>query len=404
MTSDNSQPPHSPLLDHCPPALEATAYYDPEWFQREQRGIWARGWIYVGRVTDFPAQTLKRVTVADQNLFVASDPAGHLRAFYNTCRHRGSALCVAEEEPFNGKLIRCPYHAWAYNIEGGLVSTAFGTPTADFDKQEHGLFAVALKVWNGFVFLCLRDNPPAFEPDLGASILDNWPMDALLTGHVFEKRLACNWKVFWENYNECLHCPGVHPALSQRVPVYRQGIMAANEAEGWTPETPAQAALQEGAVSWTVNGQSCGPEFPGLTAQERAQAHTFVTLYPSLYIVAHVDYVRAVTVVATGPEETVLRAQWLFAPETLNLPGFDLANVTDFATQVMKEDGQACEINQQGLKSSKFIQGRLMPQEFDVRGFQQWVVAALQEAEAASDSDADAQPGEAPQSSSPKPA
>ena len=104
------------------------------------------------------------------------------------------------------------------------------------------------------------------------------------------------------------------------------------------------------------------------------------------------DYVRAVTVTAVGPEETILRAQWLFSPQTLAAPGFDLSNVTDFATQVMIEDGQVCELNQQGLRSSRFTHGRLMPQEFDVYGFQQWVLESLAQVEA----DADAKPKSTP--------
>lgn len=370
-------PTGSPLLDHCPASLPAAAYYEQDWFDREQRNLWAKTWLYAGRVSDFATGTLNRVELAQENLMIACDSEGHLSAFHNTCRHRGSELCVEHVQPYNGKIIRCPYHAWSYNNQGALVSTAFGVPTEDFDKADYSLFSVPMKIWNGFVFLCLDDRPPAFEPDLGLSILNNWPMDELVVGHVFEKRLACNWKVFWENYNECLHCPGVHPTLTQRVPVYRRGIMSASEAQNWTPETPAEAALEDGTVTWTVSGQPCGPEFEGLSDDERATAHTFVTLYPSLYIVAHVDYVRAVNVISVSPEETLLRAQWLFRPQTLQQPNFDLKDVTDFATQVMIEDGQACELNQRGLRSSKFTRGRLMPQEFDVYGFQQWVLSHL---------------------------
>ena len=370
-------PTGSPLLDHCPASLPAAAYYEQEWFDREQRDLWAKTWLYAGRVSDFATGTLNRVELAQENLMIACDSEGHLSAFHNTCRHRGSELCVEHVQPYNGKIIRCPYHAWSYNNQGALVSTAFGVPTEDFDKADYSLFSVPMKIWNGFVFLCLDDRPPAFEPDLGLDILNNWPMDELVVGHVFEKRLACNWKVFWENYNECLHCPGVHPTLTQRVPVYRRGIMSVSEAQNWTPEAPAEAALEDGTVTWTVSGQPCGPEFEGLSDDERATAHTFVTLYPSLYIVAHVDYVRAVNVISVSPEETLLRAQWLFRPQTLQQPNFDLKDVTEFATQVMIEDGQACELNQRGLRSSKFTRGRLMPQEFDVYGFQQWVLSHL---------------------------
>ena len=121
-------------------------------------------------------------------------------------------------------------------------------------------------------------------------------MRDLVTGHVMVKEIACNWKVFWENYNECLHCPGIHPELCDMVPVYDKGLMAPNEAPDWSPDAQADAGpLKPGARTWTMNGKPCGPEFPDLTDAQRLAGHTFVTLWPTMYVVAHVDYVRAVS-------------------------------------------------------------------------------------------------------------
>ncbi len=382
-TKDHDQmnvrsPESSPLLGHCPPSLPAKAYYDGAWFDRESMAIWARNWVYAGRIDAFRPRTIRRIDIAGDNVIVACDDNNALRAYFNTCRHRGAELCSAHQQDYNGRLIRCPYHAWAYDNEGALVSTGYATPTHDFDKALHGLFPVALHQWNGCVFLCLADTPPPFEPDMGVAALDNWPMDRLVTGHILEKQLACNWKVFWENYNECLHCPGIHKGLSDMVPIYRKGIMSDEEDADWSADQGHNAALKDDARSWTVNGQACGPEFPDLTPRERAIAHNFVTIYPSTYIVAHVDYVRIVSMTPLAPEITQLRAEWLFLPETLAQAGFDLANVTDFATTVLLEDGAACEMNQRGLKSSRFEQGRLMPQEFDIHAFHKWVLNQLE--------------------------
>ncbi|MEZ5911890.1 MAG: SRPBCC family protein [Paracoccaceae bacterium] len=87
-------------------------------------------------------------------------------------------------------------------------------------------------------------------------------MDSLITGHRIERRLACNWKVFWENYNECLHCPGLHPELCDMVPVYSRGIMAASEAPDFDAAAPATGPLKPGARSWTMSGAPCGLNFP----------------------------------------------------------------------------------------------------------------------------------------------
>ena len=126
-----------------------------------------------------------------------------------------------------------------------------------------------------------------------------------------------------------------------------------------------------------MNGKACGPEFEALTADERNAGHTFVTIYPTMFVVAHVDYIRIVSLHPCGPERTRLRAEWLFPAETLASPNFDLANVVDFATIVLRQDGEACEMNQRGLKSPAYSQARLMPEEYEIHNFQNWVMREM---------------------------
>jgi Rieske 2Fe-2S family protein len=367
--------PASPLLDHCQPSLPSKSYFDPDWYREEQARIWATSWIYAGRLNDLPPMTMRRLDVAGQNLILVRDRDGAVTAFHNTCRHRGSELCAGPERRLNSRLISCPYHQWSYDFSGRLVRTPFISITPDFRPEDFSLFAVHVTLWNGFIFLSLADDPPDFAeaPDLGMHALDNWPMERLLTGHVMVTELACNWKIFWENYNECLHCPGIHPELSAAVPIYGKGYMATNEAPGWEPAQELATALRDGSSTWSMNGQTCGPEFSDLTPAERDAGQTFVTLLPTMFIVAHVDYVRAVSLKPLSPERTELRAEWLFLPETLAQPDFDLHNIVDFATLVMRQDGEACEMNQRGLRSPKFREGVLTPQEFDVYRFQEWI-------------------------------
>ena len=365
-------------MDHCPETLPASAYFDEAWFQREQRAIWARNWVNVGRSADLPPATMRRIEVAGQNLILCKDRDSRLSGFHNTCRHRGAELCAQDEQPM-GKLITCKYHNWSYASDGRLVSTAHATPTNDFDKSAHGLFRVAVREWNGFIFCCLADDPPPLSPDMGLTALDNWPMAQLVTGHRLVKEMACNWKIFWENYNECLHCPGVHPELCDLVPIYNKGIMSSREANDWTPDATRGPVLKDGAVTWTADGKACGPEFPHLTPEERANGFNFVTLYPTMFIVGHVDYVRSVTLKPIGPERTLLTAEWYFSQETLDQPGFSAAEVAAFATIVMNQDAEVSELNQRGLRSSKFQTGRLMPQEFDIHNFHKWVMSQLAE-------------------------
>jgi Rieske 2Fe-2S family protein len=369
--------PLSPVMDHCPPTLPARAYHDAAWFRQEERTIWARNWVAAGRLNDLAPGRMKKLRVGGASVILCRAPDGALSAFHNLCRHRGAELCAGDEAPV-GKLIRCPYHAWSYAVEDGrLVAVGHARPTADFRKEDHGLLPVRTEVWNGFVFVNLAEDPGPLQPDLGRDILQNWPMAGLITGHRMVKDMACNWKVFWENYNECLHCPGIHPELCEMVPLYATGVMAANEAPGWTPADPARPNLREGAVSWTPDGQACGPEFADLTAAERQGGYTFVTLYPTMFIVAHVDHVRAVTLEPTGPESTRLTAEWYFPQATLDQPEFDVAGVAAFAGIVMAQDAAACELNQRGLRSPAWRQGTLMPEEYAIHDFHKWVLEEM---------------------------
>lgn len=364
----------SPLLTHCPETLPRAAYLDADWYARELATLWSRNWVCVGRVADFPPGTIRPVTVAGASVLVAHSPQG-ISAFHNTCRHRGAELCAAEQ-PL-GRLITCPYHAWSYAAEDGrLISVAHATPTSDFIYENNGLRPVSRVKWNGFLFLNLNPQGP-LNPDLGLTALDNWPMDILLTGHRHERILDCNWKVFWENYNECLHCPGIHPELCDMVPIYGKGIMSAPEAPDWTPDQPPPPNLKPGAQTWTMSGQPCGPTFPGLTPAQRQAGYTFVTLYPTTYIVAHIDHVRAVRLEPLGPQRTRLVAEWYFTPETLAQPGFDAAKVAAFASIVLQQDGDAVEMNQRGIRSPAYEKGRLMPQEFDIHRFHNWVLTQI---------------------------
>lgn len=373
--------PLSPRLTHCPEGLPRAAYMDQDWYQREMATIFARQWVMIGREVDFTVGKMRRVTVGEAQLIVVRDAAGALAAYHNSCPHRGSELCRKPEEDVR-KLIRCPYHAFAFAAnDGRLISTAHAVPTDDFDKSAHGLRPVPLRVWNGFLFLNLAADPGVIFSDVGLNTLDNWPMDSLVTGHHWEHDIACNWKTFWENYCECLHCPGIHPELCDLVPLYGKGIMSPPEMAGWTPEGPDVPLMKEGAMTWTLDGKPCGPIFQGLTPADIKQGYGFASLWPSAYVVAHVDYVRAVRIVPLGPERTRLVAEWYFAPETLAQPGFDPADVAAFAKIVLDQDCEAAEMNQRGMRSPAFRAARLMPEEYDIHRFQQWVLAELEQQE-----------------------
>jgi len=365
--------------------LPARFYYDPARYDLELAAIWRREWFYLCRETELPDPLCFQVfDVLGQSVLLLRDEGGALRAFHNTCRHRGAELCQAREGRLKSKLLVCPYHQWAYALDGRLVRTPHVGETAGFRRADYPLYEIALQRWRGFVFASLAADPPPFEAafDPGPATLANWPLERLVVGHTFRKELACNWKLFWENYNECLHCPGIHPELCDLVPLYDRAIMGPQDAPDWRAHLdnsdPRYAGgLRAGAETWSADGRAAPLGFPGLTAEERGAGHTFVTLLPTAFIVAHVDYVRIVRLLPLAPERTELLAQWLFLPEALAEPGFDLDNIVRFAVTVMSQDGAACELNQRGLKAAPHERGVLVAQEYELARLHAWIEARL---------------------------
>ncbi len=372
-------------LKRSEPTLPAIWYYDASHHDRELREIWYRQWVYVCRSDALSdPMTFRTVEIGTQNILVLRDAGGTIRAFHNTCRHRGSRLCTQDAGRMKSSLIVCPYHQWSYASDGRLVRTTSIAEAPDFDRDDYALFDVHVLEWRGCVFVCLADEPPSIDESFSRrnEVFSRWPLETLSTGHSWRKTMACNWKTFWENFNECLHCPNVHPELCELVPIYGRRISKVRDAPDWqehmaTGDPGYVGGLREGAESWTSDGSPAGDTLAGLGAAEVAMGQTYFVSLPSAFIACHADYMRIVRILPLGAEATEVQAEWLFPPETLTRPDFDLAKVVDFGILVMEQDATASELNQQGLRSIRFEKGVLMPEEHHVFDFQNWVRGCL---------------------------
>jgi glycine betaine catabolism A len=365
--------------------LESSWYFDRAHYQRELASIWRRNWVYLCRADSLPPPpSYRSFRIGDQPIIVVRDKAGEVRAFYNTCRHRGSTLCAEHAGRLPTGHITCPYHAWTYRLDGSVAKIPSRRPPGYLDTTQLSLYPVALRNWRGFLYVNLGGEAAAGEDHFNSNhdSFGNWPLEELVVGRTLTKPLHCNWKVFWENYNECLHCPGVHPGLSSLVPIYKRGIMEPRDDPEWRShagnEDPGFAGgLRRGAATWSLDGRPVGAEFPGLSADERRLGYHYMTSLPSHYIVLHVDHVRSTRLLPLGPETMELEIEWLFPRATLDDPRADIARACDFSAQVMAEDGAVCELTQKGLHSAPHTHGQLMPEDYDVYRFQQWVRGQL---------------------------
>ncbi len=370
-------------LEHT---LPSAWYHEPAQYARELESIWYRQWVYLCRAATLPeVRSFRTFTLGTQPLLLVRDEAGELRAYYNTCRHRGAALCPEPEGRLPAGGITCPYHGWNYRLNGELARLPSTGRAHYIERERHGLYPVAVRLWRGFVYVNLGGAAgPAFDDNFNANSAQfaRWPLEELVPGHRMHKRVRCNWKVFWENYNECLHCPGIHPGLVDMVPIYRRGIMEERDDPAWASREAGddplyRGGLKRGAVTWTADGLSLGNEFPALTAPERQAGYHFMTSLPSQYLVLHVDHVRSSRLLPLGPEEMELEVEWLFPKATLADASIDIMKACDFSAGVMLEDAAICEVQQRGLHSRPHQRGVLMPEEYDVWRFQQWVREAL---------------------------
>jgi Rieske 2Fe-2S family protein len=385
MTGGDQPIPGYNGLSRVEPTLPTQFYLDADHYERELRQIWYRNWVYVCRASELVGPRAFRVfTIGSQQILILRDQDEELRAFHNTCRHRGSLLMQKPCGRLPGPTITCPYHSWAYDLQGNLRRTPTRSEQRDFDKDDYSLYDVAVRDWNGFVFVHLDpENARSLEESFDDShILDHWQLADLVVGHTYEKIINCNWKVFWENFSECLHCPNIHPQLSQTVPLYKQYFMEAGDDPKWEAHQRSgdvlyKPGLAEGKETWSKDGSPCAEYFPELTAEEIARGHTYCQTIPSAFLVGHVDYVRAVRLRPLGPETTEFQAQWLFREESLADADFDLSGVVEFSQQVIDEDGAAAELNQQGLHSIRHERGALMAEEYAVHDFHVWVLAQL---------------------------
>src|SRR5262249_32830521 len=153
-------------------------------------------------------------------------------------------------------------------------------------------------------------------------------LEELKIAHTLRKTIACNWKIFWENYNECLHCPSVHPQLSNLVPIYGRGLLEERDDPHWAAhaadaDPKFKGGLRAGAQSWTLDGALSGRPFGNISAEDRALGAVYLTGLPSVFLVGHADYVRVVRLRPLGPEQTELTVEYLFSADSLTDPSLD---------------------------------------------------------------------------------
>ena len=364
------------LLDERQPrcSLPQGLYVDPDVFEFDLAAIYGRNWLLVGFEVELPEPgSHLALTVGRSPVVIVRGQDGVLRGFYNSCRHRGAQICDTGRG--HSSWLICPYHQWTYALDGHLANAP--RMQADLDYAQHGLRPIHIETVAGSIYICLAEDPPAFDAfrkHVGPLLAPHNFANAKLA---FESTLVerANWKLVMENARECYHCAVRHPELAITFPVrgrrpvqfadvQRFERFSARMAEAGLQSGPVEGdwwnamrfPLNEGAVSLSMDGQpACTKPLCEIAGGDIGSMRW--ALEPHCFAHATSDVAFMFSAMPTGPEETVVTSKWLVHKDAVEGVDYDLKRLTELWTKTNLQDRDLCENNQRGVNSLGYVPG-----------------------------------------------
>src|SRR5947208_6747570 len=330
-----------------------------EVFRQEQEQIFSTQWLLAGhqsQIADAGDYFLVSIPPSSdcgrtkESLIITRDKSGAIHGFYNVCRHSGTRL--KEDACGHASVIQCPYHAWTYALDGRLIGAPHMADVRGFDKAAYSLPPVNLGLWEGFIFVNLKRNPERLEkwfaPLRGK--FSHWNISILQRTKRIEYDVRANWKLMFENYSECYHCPGVHPQL--------QKISPYDSAENDLRDGPFLGGFMKinPGKSLTMSGNACAA-FVGKI--EDLQRVFYYSIFPNMLLSLHPEYVMVHQLWPQSPERTLIVCDWLFHPDAARAGQavYNPDDAIEFWDMTNKQDWHVCELSQQGIASRAYTQG-----------------------------------------------
>jgi Rieske 2Fe-2S family protein len=355
--------------------LPAEFYTSLEVFTREREQVFRRHWLYAGHVSELPeAGSYFLFELDGESVVVVRDGEGTVRAFHNVCRHRGSALCREAAGRVPGK-IQCAYHAWTYGLDGALLAAPNMHDVADFRLEDWPLRAVAVEVCEGFVFASFAEVPEPFAaahaPLLGR--FARWHLPELASAHRTCYEVEANWKLLFQNYSECYHCPVAHPLLNRLTP-YRAAWNDLDEG----PILGGPMKMSREGGSMTMDGRRCAPPLGEVGGEDLNLVH-YYTIFPNLFLSLHPDYVLVHRLEPLGPARTRIRCDWFFDRRRVGTPEIDPARAVEFWDLTNRQDWDLVTGAQRGVASSGYVPGPYAELESQLAAFDRHYLRVLGE-------------------------
>jgi len=375
--------------------LDRAFYTDPAFHELDLQAIHYRDWLFIGHDCEVPkAGDYLTAQIGAYPVVVVRDGDGAIRAFHNTCRHRGSRLCSASHGSA-AKLV-CPYHQWTYDLDGRLLFAR--DMGAGFEAARFGLKPVHCESVAGYIFICVARTAPDFAPTR-AHIEPYLAPHRLSEAKVaFESSIVerGNWKLVWENNRECYHCAGSHPELCRTYPeapsvtgvagAAADPLIAAHaercEAAGLPSrfriaETgqvrTARMPLLRNAVSYTMSGRPAVSRPLSDSVREPNIGALLLFHYPTTWNHVLGDHALSFRVLPLGPMETQVTTKWLVHKDAVEGVDYDLKTLTEVWQATNDQDRRIVEENQIGILSPAYEPGPYAPEhEGGVEQFVDW--------------------------------
>ncbi|HVF72957.1 MAG TPA: aromatic ring-hydroxylating dioxygenase subunit alpha [Chthoniobacterales bacterium] len=325
-------------------------FVSEEIFDEETRKIFARHWVVAGHQSELAQPgDFFLAEVAGESVILTRDREGAIRGFYNVCRHRGTLLC--EEERGHSAAIQCPYHAWTYGLDGRLIGAPHMDEVRGFQREKYSLLPVSTGIWEGFIFVNLEEKPMPLEEwfaPLQRKFAD-WNLGELRSGKRVTYEVKANWKLMFENYSECYHCPGVHPMLSKVSPY--------DSAENDLTEGPFLGGFMKinKGKSLTMSGEACAMKIE--QEQEEGERVFYYSIFPNMLLSMHPDYVMVHQLWPEAADRTRIVCDWFFHPQAFGRPDFRPEDAVEFWDLTNIQDWHVCELSQQGISSRAYQPG-----------------------------------------------
>ncbi len=382
--------------------LPARFYTSNEIFEAELERIFYSKWIYVACEADLPnVGDYVALKLGTRSFFLQRNESGTVHGFYNVCRHRGHELVAGEKG--NCKRLICPYHNWAYALDGKL-KVARGMD-AGFNKEEYGLNPINVAVIGGLIYVCLNSPAPPDIEEVRSRLTPYLaPYDLPSAKIACQKDIIenCNWKLVIENNRECLHCNSNHPELL--VPLYSSGFGKGLDKDNvQADERRFQEALQLKEREWeSLDLPYELQEFPDdlwfrtvrLPLANQCISHTMkpehackkllgklkrpegsglsLWTHPNSWNHFLSDHIVTFAVFPLSVDRTLVRTKWLVAADAVEGVDYNLDDLTMVWTATNAQDQRLAEGAYRGICSGGYLPGPLADEEYLVKQFLSW--------------------------------